>query len=164
MKPQPVSNRRSWRIALAAVLLGGVLVVAGGAAGYAADPPPADCGYSGCHNGAPIPGSEVTPTPVPATLSKPLAPARPKIGRNVAVDGSLLPAHEETVTVQVTFQRLVGTRYSTWRTVVAYIPPGPTRYRVAVRLPRKGTWRVRASHQDALHLKSYSAYRVFRVR
>jgi hypothetical protein len=82
----------------------------------------------------------------------------------MAIDGGLLPAHDETTTVSVTLARKVGKRYSTWTTVSAYLSPGATRYRVTVRIPRRGTWRLRTSHSDALHLMSYSAYRAFSVK
>jgi hypothetical protein len=164
MKPHISAHRRVWTAAITAVLLCSVLVLAGATAASAADPPPADCGYSGCHNGEPIPGTETTSAPVPATLSKPIVPKKPRARKLMAIDGSLLPAHDETTTVSVTLARKVGKRYSTWKTVSAYLSPGATRYRVTVRMPRKGTWRLRSSHSDALHLVSYSPYRGFSVK
>jgi len=128
-----------------------------------------ECGYSGCHGGAPLPGTEASGTPVPqppvpVTLSRPAPTGRARARKAFTIRGTISAAHYSASTVTLELSRKSGKRWVARRTVTAQLAAGSSRYSARVRLPARGTWRVRASHADEGHTPSKSGYRTFRVR
>jgi hypothetical protein len=147
------------------VMLGGALPALG-ASVITAD----ECGYPACHGGAPVPGTEASVTPSPAApptplvLARPAVSARPRARRLMTVSGSLAAAHYGASTVKLELARKSRGRWVAKRTVTVPVTPGSASYSARLRLPMRGTWRVRATHADEVHPASASSYRTFAVR
>ena len=97
---------------------------------------------------------------VKASLTRPVLLSRPIAGRALSVAGSMLPRHAGPITVEVL--RPSGRTWVVHRRLsVRSTSTGS--WRAAVTLKR-GTYRVRAIHQDAGHAKNVSAYLSVAVR
>lgn len=120
--------------------------------------------------------STVASTSVYASVTTPIVSvtrARPRARLpfmpRVSVSGAVLPAHAAgTTAVTLMFERYV-VRYgkgvwvkqrSTTRTFAA----NGTGYSAVVYLPYRGSWRVRAIHSDASHVKTVGGWRTFTAR
>jgi len=107
-----------------------------------------------------------------AYLGAPYAPTTVARTKTFTSYGSLKPRHTAgKYPVKITAQRYEkqanGTRKWVTRKTVAgkssnYL--SYTRYSASLRLPYPGRWRLRASHSDAGHAASYSAYRYITVK
>jgi hypothetical protein len=124
-----------------------------------------DCGYSGCHGGAPIPGTEtsaaVETTCVPG---RPAVSGKAKVHKAAKISGSLAPAPSVATTVTVTYERQSGKKWVTWSHTNVKVAAGATKYSVKPKFPKRGNWRVRAQHLEASGQKSTSKWRGFKVR
>lgn len=101
---------------------------------------------------------------VRARLSTPTAPRLVRRNVTAAFSGTLTPAHAGKTPVEL--WRKVGRRYVRYKTYKATnaVSGSVTRWRLRVRLPYRGTWRIRALHSDTDHATSASAYKGFTVR
>lgn len=110
----------------------------------------------------------VTVTPRVA-LGRPVAPSAVRAGRWFTVYGSLKPVHPAGAkTVKLRCYRKTST--GKWR-LVATVPTvnvdyaGYSRYKVKLRIAKKGAWRLQAyAPADADHAAKSSAYEYFKVR
>lgn len=127
--------------------------------------PADDCGYSGCHDGAPVPGTEtsaaVETTCVPG---KPSVSGKLRVRKTVRVSGSLTPTSSVATTITVYYERKVGKRYRAWSHVDVSVAAAATTYVTRPKFPKRGAWRVRAVHVEVSGDRSTSAWRNFNVR
>jgi hypothetical protein len=124
-----------------------------------------ECGYSGCHDGAPIPGTEtsaaVETTCVPG---KPSVSSKVRVRKAARVTGTLSPAPSVATTISVYYERKVGRTYKAWSHVNIAVAAGAKSFTARPKFPKRGSWRVRALHVEASGAKSKSAWRTFKVR
>lgn len=118
-------------------------------------------------NGALVPGvSASRAVAVQALMGVPSTPSSIGRARYFTVSGSVAPAH--SAAVRLYFDRYESGRWirrKTLTTRASASSGGSTAgYSLQTKLDLAGTWRVRASHADAEHATSYSAYRTFKVR
>ena len=123
-----------------------------------------ECGYSGCHNGAPIPGTEGSAEATPCLPSAPKPARAVRAGRRAVFTGALTPAASTATTIGVAFERRRGKRFRPWATKVVAVASGVAGFSASAKLPTRGTWRVRAFHAEADGSRSTSAWRSFKVR
>lgn len=100
-----------------------------------------------------------------ASLGQPwTSPTVPRRGRRFYVYGYLKPRHPGFTSLY--FYRRVNGRWRFYmrRAARNYDYFGNTRYRLAGVLGHAGYYRVRAYHFDRSHYRTYSSYRMFRVR
>ena len=94
-----------------------------------------------------------------------VAPTTPTHAKAFTITADVAPSHAGTTVFEL--YRLVSRAYTKYATKPAtnrtVLGTGSDRYAVTVTLP-KGTWRVRAVHQDASHDATYSGYRTFTVK
>lgn len=153
-------------------LLGSALIVAVLLAGWVAGSASAhpyvftdDCGYSGCHNGAPIPGTETTATETTTCVPAPPAlKGKARRGKRCSFGGALSSVPSTATTITVYFERKVGKSFKPWSHINVVIQAGAQTYAVRPKFPKRGTWRARARHVEADLTKSTSAWRSFKVR
>lgn len=89
----------------------------------------------------------------------------PYRNRYFTVYGCFRPGHSGKTTVE--FYRKVGSRWVPYRWRDATnrkLSVNLTKYWLGYKLPYRGYWRIRARHWDAGHARTYSTWRVFRVR
>jgi hypothetical protein len=124
-----------------------------------------DCGYSGCHGGAPIPGTEtsaaVETTCVPGT---PAVSGKVKVRKAAKITGSLSPAPSVATTITVYYERQSGKKWIKWSHANLIVATGATKYVAKPKFPKRGNWRVSAQHLEASGEKSTSKWRGFKVR
>lgn len=80
---------------------------------------------------------------------------------------SIKPRHTAgSKSVKLQFQRLRSGNYRTYKTVsaTAYNYSSYSRVKLKIKLPYKGSWRVRAVHSDTGHATSYSSWYKFKVK
>lgn len=100
-----------------------------------------------------------------AYLPRPwISPTTPRRSRRFYVYGHLKPRHAGYTYLHF-YRRVAGRwRYYTRRAAKNRNYRSDTRYRLAYALRYPGYYLVRAYHRDASHYRTYSRYRVFRVR
>lgn len=165
-----VSLARRFRLAVLPLLLLSMLVLAVSAAPTLGVGQPVrtaeECANAECHPGGPDgPPAAQDPAPEPTVvaLSKPSVSRKPRARKPIRVGGTIGAAHETPAAVRLEFARKVGKQFRVAHSVDVTLTPGSTSYTATVKL-RKGSWRVRARHEDATHLASASGYRTFTVK
>lgn len=127
-----------------------------------------DCGYSACHNGRPIPGTETSQTPAAVETTcvpgKPSLAGKARVRRKVKISGTLKPAPAKATKVTVYYQRQARKRFRAWSQATASVAASATAYTVRTKFSKRGVWRARAVHVLANGHRSVSAWRTFRVR
>jgi len=105
--------------------------------------------------------------PLPlATVTTPHSPSTVRHGSAFTVYGYLKPRHAAgTSAVTLKFYRKQSGAWVLRKTIAATLSDysDHSKYSVSLSLPLSGTWKVRASHEDADHRASYSDYRSFRA-
>ena len=104
-----------------------------------------------------------------ALLSNPVTRSKMKLGRGYWVSGALGPRHAAgPKSVRIYLSRWEKGRWKSYGYKYATLSGATgaySRYRIAVWLPKRGSWRIRSYHADAGHAPSWSAkYAYTKVR
>jgi hypothetical protein len=124
-----------------------------------------DCGYSACHGGDPIPGSETSRTVETACVpGRPALKGKLKARHSVRISGKLTPPPSIGSTLTVNYQRLVSRRYRATGSTKLRVAAGTATYALRHKFAKRGRWRVRVVHVKLNGAQSRSPWRAFRIR
>ncbi len=103
---------------------------------------------------------------VKAALGTPAVPSTIRPSVAFRASGSIKPGHRAGNATKVEVQRQTSSGayvpYATRTATQVYVTSSSGRYHVDLKLP-KGRWRIRATHADSAHARSYSAWRTVQI-